>query len=56
METERDIKDVWAMYGFDDNPIRYMIELRGEVRIVDKGHVTKPKDFESILDKYQTDD
>lgn len=52
MEPESDIEDVLRVWDCDDNPLFYMIEPRGWVRAVDKDHVTKPKDLESILDKY----
>ena len=56
METEEekamrlaDEKRVMEIYGCDDHPIAYMIEPRGEIKMVREGQKPDPKDFETIL-------
>ncbi len=44
-----DDSDILELYGCDDNPLSYMIEPKGSVRITSKDDKTTKEDLENIL-------
>lgn len=40
---------IQEIYDCNENPLQYMIEPKGSLKIVDKEHKTKKEDLENIL-------
>ncbi len=43
MKADKKDSDIMALYGCDENPLAYMVEPKGSVRITDKDHKTKKR-------------